>query len=62
MSENLKNYYELKQLIAQADFNIKGEALIKSALLLNWFNSLEKRFKKELIKPIKIVKNEDAIK
>lgn len=41
---DLQNYRELKSVMRQASFNVKGEAIVKMAHLFKWFDSLESLF------------------
>lgn len=61
--DELKNFKAFQKLINQADFSLKGEAVLTAALLIDWFNKQESKFApkppleiKEVKKPIKKVK------
>ena len=49
--EDLKKYRELKSVIASGNFDIKGSAIFKVALLVKWYDELELKIQGLIPKP-----------
>lgn len=45
--DDLANYQKFGKLIAQGDYNLKGEAVVSAALLFKWYFDLGLKLKAE---------------
>jgi len=50
VKDDLAKYRALKKVIQQGDYEIKGDAILAVASLLNWFNDLEKKIEEQIRK------------
>ena len=50
--EDLLKYRQLKSIISNGKFDIKGDAVIMVASLFAWFNNLEDKIKLAIEKPL----------
>ena len=48
LKEDLQSYKQLKMIISQGKYEVKGEAIVSVALLLRWFDGLEKLIEVDL--------------